>query len=272
MRMFLAVWRLLRAVGHALRGWRIITFRFPKQTPQQRAQEVERWSGELLRIFGIALEVQGEPPAHGPLLVVVNHISWLDIVVIHAARHVRFVAKSDIRHWPLIGTLSTGGGTLYIERERRRDAMRVVHHMADALRAGDLVAVFPEGTTGDGRALLPFHANLLQAAISAGVPVQPAALRFAERATQATSYAPSYIGDETLLGSVWRTLCAPPLTAYLRFGDVQSPQQRERRAWSVELHGAVQDLRERTWPDGQPHTLADGQPHTLADAQPQDVP
>ena len=177
------------------------------------------------------------------MLVVLNHLSWLDILVVHAARHLRFVAKSNIRHWPLIGTLSTGGGTLYIERERRRDAMRLVHHMSEALRQGDLIAVFPEGTTGDGRDLLPFHANLLQAAISAGVPVQPAALRFADSASDDTTFAPSYVGDESLLDSVWRTLCAPPITAYLRFGDPQDSRGRERRAWAMALHTEVDALR-----------------------------
>ncbi|HYP83351.1 lysophospholipid acyltransferase family protein [Variovorax sp.] len=243
---FIVLWRLLRAVVHALRGWRIITFRFPKQTPDQRADEVERWSRRMLEIFGVEPIVQGTPPSAGPVLLLVNHLSWLDILVIHSARHVRFVAKSDIRGWPVIGTLASGAGTLYIERERRRDAMRVVHHMADALRAGDIVAVFPEGTTGDGLGLLPFHANLLQAAISAGAPVQPAALRFADRATGETSFAPRYIDDDTLLASVWRTLCAPPLAAHLCFGDIQESHGRERRSWAGTLHEQVDALRVRT--------------------------
>ena len=190
--------------------------------------------------------VQGAPPANGPVLVVCNHLSWLDISAIHAACHVRFVAKSVVRHWPLIGTLSDGAGTLYLERERRRDALRVVHHMAEALRAGDLIAVFPEGTTGDGHALLPFHANLLQAAISAGAPVQPAALRFADAATFETSFAPRYIDDDHLLASVWRTLCAPPLVAIVRFGAPQPATGRERRAWAAALHADVRAQLEAT--------------------------
>lgn len=243
LRPFIVLWRLLRAIGHAIRGWCIITFRFPGQTPEERAGEVERWSRRMLEIFGITLVVHGQPPAKGPLLLVVNHLSWLDILVIHAARHVRFVAKADIRDWPLIGKLATGAGTLYIERERRRDAMRVVHHMAESLQAGDLIAVFPEGTTGNGLTLLPFHANLLQAAISTCAPVQPAALRFADRATGQTSFAPRYIDDDTLVASVWRTLCAPPLAAHLRFGEVQASEGRERRAWSQQLHEEIDALR-----------------------------
>jgi 1-acyl-sn-glycerol-3-phosphate acyltransferase len=185
-----ASWRLLRAIAHMLSGWWTIRFRFERLSPAARAQCVEQWAERLLNIMGVRLTVHGTPPAHGPVLVVCNHLSWLDIVAIHAARHVRFVSKASVRHWPVIGTLSTGAGTLYIERERRRDAVRVVHHMTEALRAGDIIAVFPEGTTSDGHGLLPFHANLLQAAISSGAPVQPAALRFADAASGQNSDAP----------------------------------------------------------------------------------
>lgn len=252
MRFALVCWKLLRAIVHAAGGWCTIRFRFGGMSPQERAHEVERWSRKMLEILGIALVVQGTPPASGPLLLIVNHVSWLDILAIHAARHVRFVAKSNIKGWPVIGSLSTGAGTLYIERERRRDAMRLVHHMAEALREGDLIAVFPEGTTSDGRTLLPFHANLLQAAISSGAQVQPAALRFALSSSGETSYAPAYVDDDTLLDSVWRTLSAPPLTAYLRFGDPQDSRGRERRAWAMALHTEVDALRAHTHPDGVP--------------------
>ncbi len=239
-------WRLLRAIGHAFGGWFTIRFAFPRLTQSEREACVQAWALQMLAIMGIRLTVQGTPPAQGPLLLVSNHLSWLDILVIHAARHVRFVSKSGVRHWPLIGTLSDGAGSLYIERERRRDALRVVHHMTDALRKGDLIAVFPEGTTSDGRGLLPFHANLLQAAISSGAPVQPAAIRYADAATGETSQAPRYIDDDNLATSLWRTLRAPPLLAIVRFGEPQPSFGRERRMWAQSLHADVQALRRDT--------------------------
>ena len=248
MRSLRACWKLLRAVACALSGWRLVRFSFPGFTPQQRAECVQRWARDMLAVFGIQVVVQGTPPGHGPLLVVINHLSWLDILAVHAAQHVRFVAKSTIRHWPVLGLMTTGAGTVYIERERPRDALRVVHHMAEALQEGDLIAVFPEGTTGDGKELLPFHANLLQAAISAKAPVLPVALRFAETATGETSFAPSYIGDESLLQSVWRTLRAPPLTAFVNFGEPQGPLGRDRRAWSEALREDVAHLHSLTFP------------------------
>lgn len=238
-----ASWRLLRAILHALRGWFDIVVLFPRWPRQQREARVQVWARDMLRILGIPLQVEGTPPLQGPVLLVANHISWLDILVLHAARHCRFVSKADVRHWPLIGTLATGGGTLYIEREKRRDAMRVVHHMAESLQAGEIVAVFPEGTTGDGRELLPFHGNLVQAAISAGVPVQPVGLRFIDAASGADSQGPLYLDDDTLLGSLWRTLAGPAFVARVRFGEMQSADGRDRRQWAADLRDVVNQLR-----------------------------
>lgn len=243
MRSLSAAVRLMRAIGHALAGWWIVRSRFPKLSPAEQQAQVQQWAGRMLAIMGIRLQVLGTPPAQGPVLLVCNHLSWLDIVVIHAARHVRFVSKSGVRHWPLIGPMASAAGTLYIERERRRDAMRVVHRMTEALRAGDIIAVFPEGTTSDGRGLLPFHANLLQAALSSGAPVQPAALRFADAQSGETSSAPRYVDDDSLVASLWNTLKAPPLLAIVRFGEPQLPEGRDRRGWARSLHADVQELR-----------------------------
>ena len=230
---------------HAAVGLATIVFKFPRMTQLQRDSRVQSWAREMLGVLGIRLELRGEPPVTGPMLLVANHISWLDILVMHAARHCRFVAKADVRHWPLIGTLATGAGTLYIERESRRDAMRVVHHMAESLKAGDVLAVFPEGTTSDGVSLLPFHANLIQAAISAGAPVQPVSLSFVDSRTRAVCLSPCYVGDDTLVGSIWRTLSGPPITAVVRYGEPQAAQGRDRRAWAADLRSAVEDLRRR---------------------------
>ncbi|HSV52117.1 MAG TPA: lysophospholipid acyltransferase family protein [Burkholderiaceae bacterium] len=245
MRLGSALWRLLRGLAHVLVGYATIQLRFPRLAPLERDLRVQAWAKEMLRLLGIALAVHGQPPQGGPVLLVANHISWLDIVVMHAARHCRFVSKADVKRWPLIGTLATGAGTLYIERESRRDAMRVVHHMAASLRGGEVLAVFPEGTTSDGVSLLPFHANLVQAAISAQAPVQPVALRFIDTGSGQTSLAPCYIGDDTLFGSIWRTLAAPGITAVVRFGQPQQAEGRDRRHFTADLRDAVQALREQ---------------------------
>jgi 1-acyl-sn-glycerol-3-phosphate acyltransferase len=238
-----AAWRALRAIGHVLRGLWIIRSEFGRLTPAQSQLLVREWSRQMLTILGVELVVHGTPPAHGPLLMVSNHISWLDILVLNAAHPSRFVSKADVKSWPLLGSLITGAGTLYIERESRRDAMRVVHHMADRLRAGDVLTVFPEGTTGDGHTLLPFHANLLQAAITANAPVLPVALCFVDSLRGGRHDAPVFIGDTTLVASIWTTLCADGVQAQVRYGEAQPPRGRDRRTWSQDLRTEVERLR-----------------------------
>ncbi|MDZ4282643.1 MAG: lysophospholipid acyltransferase family protein [Hydrogenophaga sp.] len=246
MRRLRAGWRALRAIGHVLRGLWIIRNEFGRLTPSQTQLVVRAWSRQMLTILGVELVVQGEAPAHGPLLMVSNHISWLDILVLNAAHPSRFVSKADVKSWPLLGSLITGAGTLYIERESRRDAMRVVHHMAERLRAGDILTVFPEGTTGDGRTLLPFHANLLQAAITANAPVLPLALSFVDSLRGGLHDGPLFIGDTTLVASIWSTLCADGVQAQVRYGEPQPPRGRDRRTWAADLQAEVQRQQDGT--------------------------
>jgi 1-acyl-sn-glycerol-3-phosphate acyltransferase len=264
-----AVLKLLRATAHVVAGWWTITVHFPRMTA---AQTVQRWAADMLRILDVALTVEGHGASAAgsatgsaafaasaqSVLRVCNHISWLDILVIHAAGHCRFVSKAQVRTWPVIGVLAAGGGTLFIERESRRDAMRVVHHMADSLRAGDVLMVFPEGTTSDGTGMLPFHANLIQAAISAGCAVQALGLRYTDCATGQVSTAASYVGDDSLLGSVWRTLSAPRFEAVLRCGLPELGAGRSRRQWASDLQEAVQTLRTVSLPDASPRRADPG--------------
>ena len=238
-----AFWKLARALVHAIAGLMTILIKFPRLSQTQRDLRVQAWSSEMLACMGIRLIVKGQPAPAGPLLLAANHISWLDITSLHAARHCRFVSKADVKHWPLIGPLASGAGTLFIERESRRDAMRVVHHMAERLRAGDVLAIFPEGTTSDGVSLRPFHANLFQAAIAAEAPVQPVAMQFIDQATGQRSLAPCYIDDDTLLGSVWRTLCTPGIAVVITFGEVQTAQDRGRRVWAADVRDVIVGMR-----------------------------
>jgi 1-acyl-sn-glycerol-3-phosphate acyltransferase len=111
-----------------------------------------------------------------------------------------------------------------------------------------VLAVFPEGTTGDGVGVLAFHANLFQAAISADAPVVPVGLRFINSRSGMASFAPCYIGDDTLVASIWRTLRAQDLVAVVRFGAAQKSDGRDRRTWAADLRSAVVEL--RAIPDG----------------------
>lgn len=221
-----------------------VVWLFPRLTPAARTRQVQAWARTLLTRLDVELKIVGTPPHAGPLLLVANHISWVDILVLHATCLCRFVAKADVKRWPLIGTLATGAGTLYVQRESRRDAMRIVHDMEQVLRDENILAVFPEGTTGDGDSVLPFHANLIQAAISADAPVQAVAIQFVDAKSGRPSRAVSYTGDESLVRSIWRTLAAPQLCAVVSFGTVQRADGRDRRTLAQELRREIVEMRQ----------------------------
>lgn len=241
-----ALWRGGRLVIHVAAGLWTVWWHFPRWDEAVRAARIQAWSARALAILGVASRIDGEPPVAGPVLVVANHVSWLDILAIDAARPCRFVSKADVRHWPLLGRLVAGAGTLFIERDRKRDALRVVHHLAERLQAGDVLAVFPEGTTSEGRGVLPFHANLLQAAVATGAPVQPLGLAYRPTAAPLDALvrhdAPVYVGDATLLASVWRVLTATDLVVHLRWGVPQAADGRDRRTWAADLRAEVAAL------------------------------
>ena len=224
---------------HLLHGALLCAVVFRFLTPTQRQQRVGWWSRRMLRMLGIALASRGTPRG-GATLVVANHVSWLDILAINAVQPARFVSKADVRGWPLIGWLVACGGTLFIERERKRDALRVVHQVAEALQQGQVVAVFPEGTTSEGHELLPFHANLLQAAISTATPIQPVALRFSDERHR-VSPAAAYVGDTHLLHSLWMAVTAPRLRAQLSWLPAVETRHADRRALAERLQQAIGD-------------------------------
>ena len=233
-----AAWRLLRSTLHVLHGVWVMAVHFPRLDAAGRHDRIRWWSAGLLRSIGMTVQVNGTPHA-GATLLVSNHVSWIDIAAIHAAApHARFVSKADVLRWPLLGWLIRGAGTLFIQRDRKRDALRVIHAMADALQAGDTVAVFPEGTTGAGPALLPFHANLLHAAVTTCTPVQPVALRYAD-ANAPFSQAVEFVGATTLLQSIWRVASARGLHAHVDLLPALHSAQSDRRALADALQAMI---------------------------------
>ena len=242
--------RLSRLSAHALHGQRIVRHAFPQLDAQGKQQRIRNWSARLLQLAGIELQVSGAP-LQTPSLVVANHVSWIDIFAINAVQPVRFVSKSEAAQWPLIGPLVRDVGTLFIERERAQDVVRIIHQMAQCLQAGDHVGVFPEGTTSYGHGLLPFHANLFQAACIADnpAPVQPVVLFYADQRSGRFSQAASYVGDETMVGSLWRMSAAPPLRVEvdylppLRAPSRRALTQQTRDAIAEHLHQRLRDSR-----------------------------
>lgn len=231
---------------HILHGMLVCATVFPWIGKEARRRRIRNWSRRMLAICGVELEVEDRRASralpHGAMLVS-NHISWLDIYVIHCWEPTRFVAKSEIRGWPVIGWLCDKTGTIFIERASKRDAHRVLHQIADEMKKGDLVGVFPEGTTTDGSKVLPFHANLLQAPISGDIPVQPVALSYIDADTGETAIAPAYIDDITLLQCLDSILRAPKIKARLTIGEELRPAGLGRRELAESARAMVVGLR-----------------------------
>lgn len=196
------------------------------------------FSSRLLAALGLVVHSSGRMGV-GSTLLVANHVSWLDILAINAARPVRFVSKADVRHWPLVGWIVACGGTLFIERERRSDAMRVVHQVAEALQSGSQIAIFPEGTTSDGHGVLPFHASLLQAAVATGVDVQPILMRYSD-AQASISESANYVGDTTLAQSMWLIANASDLTVHVSFLSATIGPHPDRRVLADRLRAGIE--------------------------------
>ncbi|MFT0533210.1 lysophospholipid acyltransferase family protein [Castellaniella hirudinis] len=177
---------------------------FPWLRRPRRRQVVRAWSRGLMTLCGIRVHVDGSPVREGAVLWVANHISWVDIFVLNSVRPTSFVAKSDIRRWPVLGLLVAWAGTLFIDRAHRHAVRLAGQQMQACFDQGDVVGLFPEGTSTEGADVKPFHAGLFEPAIQATVPVQPIALRFLHRGRPAPSLA--FVGDQTLVANLWRLL------------------------------------------------------------------
>ena len=231
--------RKARIFGHLLHGMWTVATRFPNATPRVRMELNRRWSVEMLRRCGMKLVVHNDQARlDSGALVVGNHVSWIDIYVVNAWRPTPFVSKAEVRGWPLVGWLAQQLDTIFLQREKRSDAKRIMHELSERLVRGELMCVFPEGTTSVGTDLLPFHSNLFQAAVSASCPVQPICLMY-EDANGRQSAAPAYIDDLTLAFTLNAMLRDTPLTAHLYVCDAIEPGA-DRRVLARQAQAAVE--------------------------------
>lgn len=208
---------LLPGIMLCLLGWG--SPRLRKRVP---ARWVRRWARAIVRAAGVRLRVTGPAAPTGGVLLVANHISWLDIPLLAAVRPARMLAKAEIRQWPVAGVLTASSGALFIERDRLRALPQTVAQIAGALREGTAVVAFPEGSTWCGKAQGHFRRAVFQAALDAGVPVQPVRLHY-RLAGGAASTAPAFVGEDSLLTSVWRVVSARGLVAEAEVRDAIAP-------------------------------------------------
>ncbi|WLI88385.1 lysophospholipid acyltransferase family protein [Massilia sp. R2A-15] len=207
-----SAFRLFRVFLHLFQGLTICALVFPFAGAVRRDAQIRRWSRRLLAICGVTVEQQGEALEHA--LVVANHVSWLDIFVINSLQPCRFVAKAEIRSWPVLGWLVAQAGTVFIARGSRRDLRHTFKGIVTSLQQGERVAFFPEGTTAAQGGILPFHANLFEAAIDAKVMVQPYAIAYVD---DAGGLHPTvdFTGDMSFAASMMAILSGPPICARL---------------------------------------------------------
>lgn len=201
-------------------------------------QAVRWWAGRFLRIIGIHPVARGEPRAD-PVMFVANHVSWLDIVLVHSQRAVCFVAKAEIERWPMVGWMAQHAGTIFHRRGNTASMARVVECMHERLGEGRAVAVFPEGSTGATDRVRTFHARLLQAALSSDAPIQPVALRYSRDGEVCADVA--FRRGESFFPAALRLVGGPPMQAEVQFLEVLDNRDAGRKAIAALARQRVAD-------------------------------
>jgi 1-acyl-sn-glycerol-3-phosphate acyltransferase len=235
--------RTLRVAVHVAEALATTVVVFPLVNAGRRNALMKSWSRRLLRMLNVDARLRGHSldGGGGNVLIVANHISWLDIFVLMSVRPARFVGKSELRRWPLMGTLITRVGTLYVERARRHNTHQVNRRAAEALASGDVLAIFPEGTTTDGTSLLPFHGSLLQPIVDAEGHVLPVAIRYSTP-DGLHSAAAAYVGDTSILESFWRLTGEPALVVDLHIAPPLPARLKHRRELSRAAESVIRTV------------------------------
>ncbi len=203
---------------------------YPHLNQARRRRAMKAWSRQLLSILNIGIQIEGPQPSRsdGGCLIVANHVSWLDVLVLNAIYPSRFIAQSEVRSWPVIGWLCRRVGTVFIERAMHQDAASVNRHVGALLKQDVCVGLFPEGTTTNGKQVGHFHSAFFQPAIDAGVRVCPIALRYQDK-NRGPSTTAVLTGDMTLAQSIWKILRCPRLNALVVFTPALPTANENRR-------------------------------------------
>lgn len=235
----ISVFRGCRLALHLL-YWVLLAVIYPHLNQTRQRRILKMWSRQLLTIFNIGIQIEGHQPARGEggCLMVANHVSWLDIFVLNAIYPSRFIAKSEVRNWPVIGWLCQQSGTIFIERDMRQDVTSVNLRVSALLKQGVCVGLFPEGTTTDGKGVGYFHSSLIQPAIDAEARLCPVALRYQNEQGE-LSNAAAFTGDTTLVRSIWRILRSSHHNALIAFTPALIATNENRRVLARAAQQAI---------------------------------
>jgi 1-acyl-sn-glycerol-3-phosphate acyltransferase len=185
---------------------------------RRTAADLQRWAAGTCRLLGVEIVQCGPLPPSGSLIVA-NHLGYLDILALAAVTGTTFVAKREVRQWPVVGRLAAAAGIIFIDRQRRRDMLRVMDEMAAAGAAGRRVLWFPEATSTDGRSVQPFKSGLFQVAVTRDQPVHPVAITIAGPVGVCPHADLCWHGERALAPHLWRVLRTPGCRVTLVFGD-----------------------------------------------------
>jgi 1-acyl-sn-glycerol-3-phosphate acyltransferase len=204
-----------------------------------RARCLHRHSRRTLRAMGVEVSARGHVPGCG--LLVSNHLSYLDILVLSSITPAVFVAKSEVRRWPVFGWLARRAGTLFIERAKRGDVARVNDEAARLLETGLLLVIFPEGTSSDGREVLPFRSSLLEPIVGRRHPLSVAHISYEVEDGDASEDV-CYWGDMTFGPHVLKLLGKGRVWASVTFTAVENKAD-SRKELARQLHSEVSRLK-----------------------------
>lgn len=234
----LAAWTLAGLAVWAAATLLVLPVRSARHRVRRRA--FQRWARGVTRLLGVRIAVEGEVP-RAPFFLVSNHLSYLDIIVYGATMPARFVAKREVRRWPGLGLLARAGGTIFIDRDVKRDAVRVLDDLAGAVQDGDGVIVFAEATSTPGHRVLPFRPALLEWAARSGQPVHYACIGYRTPAEGAPAHlAVCWWGDMEFGGHLVGLSRLEFIEATLRLGQT-TITERDRKRLADRLHRAVSE-------------------------------
>jgi len=237
------------------------------ERPERRARGLRmaawvqgHWGAWTRRAFGLRVKTEGQPPK-GAYLIASNHLSYLDILVLSGVFPSRFVAKSEIAGWPVIGPVAASTGTLFLVQADPRDVLRIGDAMRETLDAGVSVTLFPEGAASRGERVEPFHPALFAGPAKRGIPCLPVALSYrALRSPEAEAITVCWWGEMSLPTHIWRLLNLGPVEVTVRWGDellVEADRKRLVARAQAEVEGLFQPVRQEPWPERGPFPRVD---------------
>ena len=235
--------RWLRLLTHVAVGLMSVGIVFRRVLPASRAALTKWWAAKLLRILNIVLLVHGDRPSTDArnVIIAANHVSWVDIFVISAAHPARFVAKSEIRDWPIAGWLCDKAGTIFIRRARRRDTAKINEIMHDVLAEGATIGLFPEGSTSRGDKLMKFHTALFEPAVVNSAMLSPAAIRY-RNCDGTCNDAVAFIGELSFAESVGLIIRQKSMIAEITFARPIAANGLSRRELALKAESAIASL------------------------------